>query len=146
MADGPMKDGQKAGIPAVTVLIVEDDGMIGAFLAEMLVDMGYEVCAVAATEEDAVAQAARFNPNLLIVDEELREGSGTSAVQRITRNGPVPCVFISGSLAHVAGPGRRVLQKPFRAKDLLRAIHYVVASADISAAPLVVPANPVPER
>jgi CheY-like chemotaxis protein len=146
VTDEPMKDGQKTGIPAVTVLVVDDDAMIGAFLAEMLVDMGYEVCAVVATEEDAVAQAARFNPNLLIVDEELREGSGTSAVQRITRNGPVPCVFISGSLAHVAGPGRRVLQKPFRAKDLLRAIHYVVASADISAAPLVVPANPVPER
>ncbi len=108
--------------------------------------MGYEVCGVAATEEDALAQAARLNPNLLIVDEELREGSGTSAVQRITRNGPVPCVLISGSLVHLAGPGRSVLQKPFLAKDLLRAIHYVVASADISAAPLVAPTSPVPER
>jgi DNA-binding response OmpR family regulator len=41
---------------AVTVLVVDDDAMIGTFLADMLVDMGYEVCAVAATEEDAVAQ------------------------------------------------------------------------------------------
>jgi CheY-like chemotaxis protein len=46
-------------VAALNVLVVEDDAMIGILLAEMLGDMGYNVCAVAATEDDAVADAAR---------------------------------------------------------------------------------------
>ena len=68
---------------ALSVLVVEDDAMIGMLLAEMLEDMGYTVCAVVATEEDAVADAARCKPGLMIVDEQLREGSGVSAMERI---------------------------------------------------------------
>ena len=41
---------------ALRVLVVEDDAMIGLLLlAEMLEEMGYDVCAVTATEEDACA-------------------------------------------------------------------------------------------
>ncbi len=82
---------------ALNVLVVEDDAIIGILLAEMLGDMGYNVCAVAATEDDAVADAARCKPGLMIVDERLREGNGSSAVARILLDGPVPCVFISGA-------------------------------------------------
>jgi CheY-like chemotaxis protein len=74
---------------ALSVLVVEDDAMIGMLLAEMLSGMGYNVCAIAATEEDAVAKAARSKPGLLIVDEQLREGSGASAVDRIMQAGPI---------------------------------------------------------
>ena len=117
---------------ALSVLVIEDDAMIGLLLAEMLEEMGYAVCAVAATEEDAVADAAKHRPGLMIVDQELREGTGVSAVERILRNGPVPCVFISGAPIHEAGPGTGVLQKPFLEEDLARAIRDVVANASTS--------------
>ena len=39
---------------ALSILVVEDDAMIGMLLGEMLEEMGYDVCAIAATEEDAV--------------------------------------------------------------------------------------------
>ena len=115
---------------ALKVLVVEDDAMIGLLLAEMLGDMGYDVCAVATTEEDAVAEAARFKPGLMIVDEQLLEGSGLSAVDRILRTRPVPCVFISGALIHPKRPGTTTLQKPFLEVDLVWAIQRVVGTTE----------------
>jgi DNA-binding response OmpR family regulator len=111
---------------ALSVLVVEDDAMIGILLAEMLGEMGYEVCAIAATEEDAVAQAIRCKPGLMIVDEQLLEGNGVSAVNRIYRVQPIPCVFVSGAPVHPQRSGAIVLQKPFLEEDLVRAIRYVV--------------------
>jgi DNA-binding response OmpR family regulator len=115
---------------ALSVLVVEDDAVIGMLLAEMLEEMGYIVCAVVATEEDAVADAARCKPGLMIVDEQLREGSGVSAMERILQTDRVPCVFISGAPVHRTRPGANILQKPFLEQDLVRAIRYVVGSAD----------------
>ncbi len=113
--------------------------MIGLVLAEMLSEMGYDVCAIAATEDDAVAVAARCGPGLMIVDEQLREGSGQSAVERILRSGPVPCIFMSGAPSRPKQPGAQVLQKPFLEEDLVRAIRYVVNSAS---QPMLLPAAP----
>jgi two-component system, response regulator PdtaR len=124
---------------ALSVLIVEDDAMIGMLLAEMLGEMGYDICAIAATEEDAVALAIRGKPSLMIVDEQLLEGSGASAVDRIHRVRPIPCVFVSGAPVLPRRPGAIVLQKPFLEEDLVRAIRYVVGSQD---APLPLPPAP----
>jgi two-component system, response regulator PdtaR len=115
---------------ALSVLVVEDDAMIGMLLAEMLGEMGYDVCAIASTEEEAVADATRCLPGLMIVDEQLLEGSGLSAVARILQTRAVPCVFISGAPAYPKRPGTTVLQKPFLEEELVRAIQYVVNSAN----------------
>jgi DNA-binding response OmpR family regulator len=114
----------------LNVLIVEDDAMIGMLLAEMLQDMGYHVCAICATEEDAVFSAGRVKLGLMIVDEHLRAGSGRSAVERILRNGPVPCVFMGGAMETQGRYAANVLQKPFIEDDLIRAIQHVVGDAD----------------
>jgi two-component system, response regulator PdtaR len=129
-ASGSSEDGQSSMTTALTVLVVEDDAIIGMLLAEMLQEMGYEVCAVAATEDDAVAYAEQFKPGLMIVDEHLGAGSGLSAVKRILRNGPVPCVFISGAPLPLEMSGTNVLQKPFVEEDLVRAIQQVVSVAN----------------
>jgi CheY-like chemotaxis protein len=118
---------------ALNVLVVEDDAMIGILLAEMLGDMGYKVCAIAATEDDAVADASRCKPDLMIVDEHLREGSGSSAVARILLDGQVPCVFISGAPLRFSRAAKSVLRKPFVEGDLIRAIRDVVTSVNVPA-------------
>jgi two-component system, response regulator PdtaR len=117
----------------LSVLVIEDDAMIGILLTEILEDLGYNVSAVAATEADAVAKATRHKPGLMIVDEHLREGSGSSAVSRIRLAGPVPCVFIGDVPAHPSRPDTRALQKPFFQADLIRAIQQVVGDSDTSA-------------
>ena len=44
---------------ALRILIVEDDALIGMLLAEMLEDMGHGLCAIEATEADAVTAVIR---------------------------------------------------------------------------------------
>ena len=110
---------------ALRVLVVEDDALIGMLFADALAAMGYEVCAIETTETDAVAAAARYKPDLMIVDARLRDGSGVSAVEEILRTGWIPHVFVSGektSKLHALRPGSVVIQKPFRDIDLGRAI------------------------
>lgn len=116
---------------ALRVLVVEDEILIGMLLADTLGAMGYEVCAIEATETGAVAAAARCNPDLMIVDARLRDGSGVSAVEEILRTGWVPHVFISGETSTILAlrPGAIMIQKPFRDIDLNRAIRRALDAA-----------------
>ena len=109
---------------ALRVLVVEDEILIGMLLADTLEAMGFDVCAIEATETGAVAAAARCNPDLMIVDARLRGGSGVSAVEEILRRGWVPHVFVSGETSTIQAlrPGAIVIQKPFRDIELNRAI------------------------
>jgi two-component system, response regulator PdtaR len=106
------------------ILVVEDDALLGALLAETLGDLGHEVCAIAMTEADAVAEAALHKPSLLIVDVNLGDGSGIVAVQRILGVGFIPHIYMSGDISSVRmrQPGAVTLQKPFKEPDLIRAI------------------------
>src|SRR5665213_3286991 len=65
---------------ALRVLIMEDDPLIGMLLVEWLEEMGFGVCAVAATVVDAVTAAAQNRPDLVIADARLGGGSGISAI------------------------------------------------------------------
>lgn len=108
----------------MSVLIVEDDAFIGMLLVQVLEQMGFTVCAVEATEAAAVTAALHHKPGLMIVDSQLREGSGILAVDKICRSRFIPHVFVSGDVEAVLAqrPGSVVLQKPFREKDLASAI------------------------
>ena len=116
---------------ALRVLLVEDEPVIAMLLAEVLDGMGYEVCAIEATEADAVAAAVRCRPDLMIVDARLGAGSGVSAVEEILRAGPIPHVFVSGDSSSVQAlrPDAVVMQKPFREADLARAIQRALGAA-----------------
>lgn len=118
-------------IKPLRVLVVEDDALIGVLLAEALKEMGYDVCAIEATEADAVAAEARHKPDLMIVDARLREGDGVAAVEEILRTGFVPHVFVSGdtSMIRATRPGAIMLRKPFRDADLALAIQRALSAA-----------------
>lgn len=113
---------------ALRVLVVEDDALIGELLTEMLDGMGYDVCAMECTEADAVAAAARCEPDLMIVDVRLRDGSGVAAVEEILCAGPIPHVFVTGDTSRILAlrPGAVVIPKPFREADLARAIQHAL--------------------
>jgi DNA-binding response OmpR family regulator len=109
---------------ALRILVVEDDAVIGMLLAEMLAEMGHDVCAIETTATHAVISAVRCKPDLLIVDVRLGDGSGISTVEEICRSGPIPHLFVSGDTSGVKAlrPDAVVIQKPFRESDLVRAI------------------------
>lgn len=112
------------------VLVMEDEPMIAMLLAELLTEMGADVCAVEGTEAGGVAAAARCAPHLMIVDDKLGQGSGVSAVEQILRGGFVPHVFVSGNTLRDRrlDPRAVVIQKPFTNKVLSRAINQVLGA------------------
>lgn len=125
--------GRTRAVPAMRVLVVEDDAIIGTLLAEMLAGMGHDVCGIEATEADAVGAAARCKPDLMIVDVSLGEGSGVAAVEAIHRAGPVPHVFVSGDISKFRAlpAGSIFIRKPYRESNLARVIQQALDRASI---------------
>jgi CheY-like chemotaxis protein len=109
---------------SLRILVVENDVLIATLMGDMLEDMGHRVCATEATEADAIAAAARHNPDLMIVDLRLGDGSGLSAITEICRISPVPHLFVTGDMSLIAAlrPDAVAVQKPFREADLAQAI------------------------
>lgn len=76
------------------ILIVEDDRLVLAGLANGLETCGYAVTK-AATGEEAVARAEAVSPDLILMDICLPGISGTQAARRIREKRDVPIVFLS---------------------------------------------------
>ena len=110
--------------------------MIGMLLADILIEMGHDVCAIEVTPDAAVTAAAYYQPDLMIVDARLGAGSGVAAVEEILRTGFVPHLFMTGNAARVKElrPDAVVLEKPFRETELMDAIHRAL---HIAATPLL---------
>ena len=106
------------------ILIVEDDFLIGMLLGDMLELMGHEVCAIESTEAGAVSAAARFMPQMIIVDAQLREGDGIAAVDQILSKGKVAHIFVTGNARGVLNrrPDAVVISKPFTESMLEQAM------------------------
>nr|WP_280846179.1 response regulator [Neoroseomonas nitratireducens] len=103
-------------------MVVDDNAVIGMLLARTLTSMGHEICAVETTQDDAVAAAARYRPDLMIVDVALGQGSGIAAVEEVLRTRHVPHIFMSGAPIQAGTRGRVVLAKPFDEAELALAI------------------------
>src|SRR5579872_1338242 len=112
------------------VLVIEDDALVAMLLQEVLESMGHEVCGMAVTESEAVSTASRCHPDLMIVDAGLGRGSGVTAVEEITREGPVAHLFLSGDAERVRQqqPHAVVVRKPFRQAELAKAIDLALAT------------------
>lgn len=116
------------------VLIVEDNRVIAALLAELIEAIGHEVCGIESSESGSTAAALRLQPDLMIVDAQLQDGSGISAVEAIERDCHIPHIFVSGDASKVRllKPNATILQKPYYERDLLLAIR---SALDAAAAP-----------
>ena len=109
---------------ALRIVIVEDDVMIAMDLADLMIGQGHDVCAIAATESEAVAAALRCKPDLMIVDGHLDQGCGVSAMRQVLARGFVPHVYVSGDPRGILeeAPGAVIIDKPFSLRDLEAAI------------------------
>ena len=58
------------------VLIVDDHPIVRAGLEAALLKANFTICALAASKNEAIAQIARTNPNLILLDLNLPDGSG----------------------------------------------------------------------
>jgi DNA-binding response OmpR family regulator len=100
------------------ILLVEDDAVITALLAELLTEVGHTVCGSARTEMQAVDAAARHGPDLMIVDVQLQAGSGVWAMESILRRGAMPHIFMTAGSRQAIPANSVVLFKPFGLQGL----------------------------
>jgi CheY-like chemotaxis protein len=119
----------------VKVLIADDDRLIRAMLRDLLADLGHQVVE-AADGDEAVAQAEREQPDVLILDFLMPRLSGLDALERLRARGRrVPAVLLTAiSDASVRAAGGReapdaILEKPFTRRGVERALARAIRSA-----------------
>jgi CheY-like chemotaxis protein len=79
------------------ILIVEDERIVGMDLRRRLARMGYTVVAITASGEEAIAYAHQLQPDLVLIDVQLRGSmDGVEAAQYIWTQDKIPVVFMSG--------------------------------------------------
>lgn len=111
------------------ILVVEDEGVVAIDIEEGLRSQGYDVVGVCQTGEDAMAQADKKRPNLVLMDIRLKgEIDGITAAQYVKENLRIPVVFLTAyadeatlSRAKIAEPYGYIL-KPFEEVELRAAI------------------------
>jgi two-component system, response regulator PdtaR len=112
------------------IFIIEDDGPTVMLLTIMLEQLGHEVCGSEASEDEAVAAVIALSPDFLIIDNNLRIGTGIGALQQIITNRHIPHVFVSADLTQLKAeiPRAIMLQKPYGVSQMVRAIELASAA------------------
>ena len=112
---------------SATVMIIEDEPLIAMDLETIVEDLGHQVVGVAGTRRQAVALAAEREPELIVADIQLADGSsGIEAVNDIVGRRGKPVVFVTAhpgiylSTAQNRPEPVFLLSKPFN-PDLVRA-------------------------
>jgi len=83
---------------APRVLIVEDELLIAEYFKIIIEQLGYEVCGLARSADEAVALARREEPAVIFMDVRLAgERDGVEAAQEIHAIRPVPVIYVTAS-------------------------------------------------
>lgn len=78
------------------ILVVEDEGLVAAQIKEALEGLGYEVPAVAGTGAAALERLAEIEPDLVLMDIQLKGGmNGIETVRRMRGRLDVPVVYLT---------------------------------------------------
>jgi CheY-like chemotaxis protein len=78
------------------ILVVEDENVIAADLAGQLLQLGYDVPAIAASGEEAIRRAAELRPDLVLMDIKLRgKMDGLEAAEQILARSVVPVIYLT---------------------------------------------------
>lgn len=119
---------------APTVLIVEDDHLIATSLQLTVEDMGYTVCGIADSAEEAVRMAMTHRPQAILMDVRLRgQGDGVDAAVAIHDGYAPPIIFITGSNEPAtreriySDHPRALLIKPILPDELEATLHRVLS-------------------
>jgi CheY-like chemotaxis protein len=80
----------------ISILIVEDEGIVAMDLENRLKGLGYSVSGVAATGEDAIRKATEARPDLVLMDIRLRgDMDGIEAARAIQARSHIPVVYVT---------------------------------------------------
>jgi len=79
------------------IMIVDDEIIISKALRKVLEDLGYEVCQISSSGEEALEIAENEKPDLVIMDIHLQgKMDGIEAARQIKDRFGTPAIFITG--------------------------------------------------
>jgi signal transduction histidine kinase/CheY-like chemotaxis protein len=121
--------------PAATILVVDDDPDVRAFLAESLDSLGYAAVTVEGGSA-ALKALERISPQVMILDFAMPEMNGAEVAKKIRQLRPdLPIIFASGysetaAIRSVTGERSRILHKPFKVHELQAALGELLLAAE----------------
>ncbi len=111
------------------ILIVEDEAVVAADLAQRIEKLGYEVIGIAISGEEALSKAAGAAPDIVLMDISLRgEINGIEAAAGIYGRYGIPVVYLTANADPATLKRARetephgILLKPIRDLDLFSAL------------------------
>lgn len=108
------------------VLIVEDEILVGMMLARKIEELGFTVCEVVGTGEDAVEACLSHKPGVILMDVSLGGSmDGIEAGRIIRETSSVPIVFFTGYHQDRKLLARAEQVKPLAVIDKLGAVEDV---------------------
>jgi two-component system, OmpR family, response regulator RegX3 len=122
------------------VLVVEDEESITTPLVEALAREGFEA-AVAPTAADALQLAGSLEPDLVLLDLMLPDGSGLDVCRELRRTSRVPIIVVTArgdEADRVVGlelGADDYVVKPFSARELVARIRAVLRRTETTAEP-----------
>ncbi|AZQ66890.1 response regulator [Silicimonas algicola] len=114
----------------LTILAVEDEALIAMELEDLLKDLGHNVMGPASTPAAAIELLQSRKPDVAVVDANLAGKSAQPVVDALKDAG-VPVILASGYEPNELkqfGLEGLLVSKPYRAKDLARALEHVLRS------------------
>lgn len=114
---------------ATSILIVEDDMIVGMHLSMILTEVGYSISGILPTAEAALQHLDGNTPDLVLMDINLRgDMDGIEAARHIYQRQRIPVIFLTANSdpatfqrAKEAFP-HAFVNKPFQPESLLQAI------------------------
>ena len=125
---------------ARTILVVEDEDSIALPLAAALEREGYAT-RVTGSVPEAIALAAELEPDLVLLDVMLSDGSGLDVCREVRRNSAVPIIMLTArgdETDRVVGlelGADDYVVKPFSARELIARIRAVLRRVPDAPAP-----------
>ena len=111
------------------ILIAESEALTAGYFKAVIEGLGYTVCGIAKTSDEAIELSAEDPPDLILMEVQLPgTGDGVDAANRINETACIPVVYLlasddqSASERIRSGSPADVLVKPIVVKRLWRAL------------------------
>ncbi len=121
---------------SISILVVEDDAVIGMGLKRQLIKLGYHVADVVASGEEAISRAQDTSPDLVLMDIKLKgDMDGIEAAAEIRSRFRLPVIYLTAHEDdHLVARAKKTepfgyLTKPYRERELDRTIEMALYKA-----------------
>jgi two-component system, response regulator PdtaR len=80
-----------------TILLVEDEISLAKVMKEELSDLGYDICKLVTSGEEAIINVEQEKPGIILMDIDLNgEMDGIETAKKIRSHYSIPIIFLTG--------------------------------------------------